>query len=627
MSISDAEFSLWLKDGNRRRVLLSEVDFAYDSNASSPSAMTLAIGTIRLADYPYITEPADTPASVLYHDVVLAVPTFAQSIDTASLGGQTTYTIGQLQLSNADSHLDFMLALIVDGQECRFYLGDEDWARADFRNVATAIIQTINAPTEGIILIELRDRGLLVNSSIVGADVGGTGPNVGHPLPIVMGFAHNVEAILIDSLTLEYGVADTAATPVTVYDSGFELAVDNPLLAALGSTFTVDTGADTILHPSLFLATDDLLEITTGATMGLTSGDPYFVVYVDPTTFAFALSATRGGTPADLTASFIPGETVSVVRYPARDDVITPDTILLAHPPAGRVTCDVNVPILTNSRGSDFFYALAVTRGGLPSGKFTGPLESFTENNNACDFHLGLAIVDRRNTTDVLDDVAFSLNAFWGFDRLSNFIYGRIQPQALGSLTIAQEISSDDIVDIASLSLEHLLPTYKEIRGYFQKSWTAQTDGFAGGVPLDRVSYLQNGGLFYRTFESGTDDYTTRPATLHATMIDSPDLVTLISQEVCTDALAEFETWLAFRKAQLMPYLEVLKFKTNLRAYNRQLGDCVNVTLNRFGLDAGVRFQVIAIDVSLTDQTVALGLIRRHVPAATTSDYAEYGGA
>lgn len=619
MSISDAEFAQWLKDGKQRRVILIEQDFVYQVVVDATHG-TPTVGTLYFSDYPFVTEPGDTPANHRYRDRIEAVPGLEQSIDTDTLGGQAKLSIGGVTYANPDGDLDFMLALNVDGRECRVYLGSPTWARADFRNVMTAIAEINFAPGLNQIGTVLKDRGLLLDSSLVGTLIGGTGPNAGRPLPIVAGFCNNVEAILIDAATLTYGVADGAANPITVFDSGYELEDETPLLSALGSTFTVDPTADTISHSSLNLAIDDILTFATVATMGITSGAAYFVVATNLDR-SFQISATRSGLPLNLTGSFSPGETVLVNRYPSLDNLDTPRTITLAHPPSGRVTVNVDVPILTNSRVSDLLYHFVVTRAGVPSGNFSGPLDSFDEDDDACDFHLGKAITDRVNTADVADDIVFSANGFWTFDRLSNFVYGRIRPWDLGSLPVVLELASDDIADLNAVQVQHLAPTYKEIRAFFQRSWTEQTDGFAGAISLDRINYLQAGGLFYGTQPITSTRYEDNPGVFHSTMITSPDYVTLLSQQVCDDAFAEFETWLEDRRQQTLPSLELISFPAKLSAYDLKLGDVVNFTLDRYGLDAGELFQVVGYKLNLTAASVGLTLLRRHVVDFSTTAY------
>ena len=630
MPISDAQFAQFLKESGSRRVLLAEIDFVYQVIVDATHG-TPTVGTVYLGDYPFVTEPGDTPANRRYRDG-LTLPEFTQDIDVDTLGGRTKNTVGALVLDNTDGRFDFLLGLAVDGQECRFYLGDPSWPRADYRNVMTAIVQHVSAPAQNRIAVELRDRGLLMDASLQGAVIGDVGPNAGRALPIVCGYCNNLEAILIDSIYLKYGVADTAATPYHVYYAGLEQEKQIPLIfldssgnptfngSDLGSAFTVDTTANTILHPKINLAVDDIVAITTTASMGLVSGDKYYVVGVNPDR-SFQLSSIRGGIPISLIAQFNPTEQVFVDRYPWIDNADTPATITTAHPAFGRVTVDVDKPISTNSRASDIIRYLTVDRAGLPSGNFSGPLASFTEDGASCDFKLGVAIPERKNLTDVLDDVLFSVNGFWGFDQFSNLVYGRIRPWDLGSLAIALELGSDDIKSIDSIVVDHLQPTYKSVQGFFQKSWTDQKDGFAGGVQLDWISYLTAGGLFYGTQPIVSTRYEDNPGLYHKTMIASPDYMTLISQYDCAKAFEEFKIWLEDRRKLTLPSLEILRLKSTLIAYALKLGDVVNVTLDRFGLDAGARFQLIGKAVSLTDAAVSLALIRRHVADVATTDY------
>jgi len=434
-----------------------------------------------------------------------------------------------------------------------------------------------------------------------------------------MGFCSNVEAVLEDSATLTYGIADREATPIEVYDAAFRLDPDLPLISALGGAFTVDAAADSIFHPSLAVALGDILVPFTTATMGLTSGGTYYVVTVN-LDLSFQLGTTPTGAPVDLTGPFLPLETVTIDRYPSVDNLDSPTTITLAHAPYGRVTCDLTVPVgegspAGDSRASDLMRELAVVRGGVPEENFVGPLDSFDLGDDACDFVLGLAVTSRRNMTDVIDDVAFSFNGFWGFDQFSDLVYGRIRPQALDTMTVALELTGDDVLDISSISVDQLPPTYKDARGLFQRSWTDQTDGFAGGVSLDRISYLKRGGLFYSNSGADTDQrYIVNPALYHRTMVASPDYVTLISNATCVLAYAQFVTWLDDRRDQTLPYLEVLRLKTRLTAIGLRLGDVVLVTLDRYGLDEGVRFQTIGTEVDLTAEAVTVSLLRRRVP-------------
>jgi hypothetical protein len=615
VSISDAQFAEFLKDSmainGPRRTVLAEFNYVFQDGTLDGGDGDVAhpmVGTLFLADHPYNTKNATVTLNRKYDDCILSVPNFTQSVNLNTLTGKTALSVGEMVLANDDGHLDYLLNLIVDSWSCNFYVGSHLWARSDFRIVQRTVIQKITAPAENRISFALTDLGLLLNSSLVGNNIGGTGPNFGKPGPRIMGYCNNVEAVLTDSALLEYEAADLAGTVYGVYDSGLPLTADDPFVSDLGATFTVDTGADTISHPTLICAIDDILAFTTVATMGITSGTPYFVKTSVPSTGTISLSATRGGSTLDLTASFSGGETVVVVRYAAVASILNgglgPTIVTLAHAPAGRVTVDIDSPIQTNSRATDLLqYVSSYTPTILPS---------FTEDDDACDFHLGVAVLERRNKTDIIDDITFSANAFWGFNQTSQLILGRIRPQDLGSMTIELEIGKDDMIgDESSIVVDQIPPSYKDARGYFYKTWTDQRDGFVSGILLDRLSYLQSGGFFAQVPNPTGDLYTSDPSKYHFTMISSPNYMTMISKASCGDAYAEMLTWLEDKKDQTLPFLQLFKCRVGLHAHSLQLGSCVNMTLDRFGLDAGERFQVVSINVILTDAIIELTLLRR----------------
>lgn len=617
MTISNAQFAHFLRDTGRRKVILCEFNYIYQVGVadSGDTAAHARAGTLFLSDYPFNSKTEDQATDRKYLDCIIDVPTFSQSLDQNTLGGQTNYTIGEMLLANDDGRLDYLLDLIVDGRFCALYIGDPSWRRIDFRQIMSAVIQKITAPQENRISFALRDPGYLLNTSIVGHIIGGTtSPNAQKSYPLPMGFCNNVDLVLIDSANLLYGVCEDAfATPLEVYDSGYPLSAEIGLLSALGSTFAINTGTDTLVQPDLLLSVDDIVTFTTVATMGLTSGAAYFVKTGDYLTGTYTFSSTRGGSAINLTAQFSPGETVVVSRYPAVSNIGTPTTVTLAHPPAGRVTCDITRPVLTDTRASYIMQAVA----GFP----VTLLPSYTRDDDACDFHLGVAITDRRNRTDVLDDIAGSVNGFYGFDQFAHFILGRIRPQGLDDIDSVLTITEDDIIgDVDSIAFDKIPPSYKDARGLFQKSWASQTDGFVSGVTLDRVNYLQAGGFTVHLPAPDGDSYLTDPSKYHLSETSAPDYVTMLSQETCLDAYNEMLTWAADRRDMLRPHLETFACKVGLYAYGVRLGDVVTVKLARFGLSAGEKFQVLSINVAPTDGTIELRLLRRRIGAYTYQD-------
>lgn len=220
MSISDEEFAEWLKQDNRDRVVLVEVDYKYESGGAP------ATDTIRVANKVYF----DVDAGTTYDDVLLAAPRFARALSGERLGNYEL-TLGSVEIANADGTYDSLLTRAVDGNEVRAYLGDRGWARADFRLVFSARATIPVAPQTSRISIQLRDASALFNKSVAGTStVGGTGPHKDRLRPVNFGFVHQAECLVLDEGTLSFVHSDTGTDTYVnaVRDRGIEVSfIDN----------------------------------------------------------------------------------------------------------------------------------------------------------------------------------------------------------------------------------------------------------------------------------------------------------------------------------------------------------------------------------------------------------------
>mgnify|MGYP000706304540 CR=1 FL=1 len=140
MAISDAQFKAWLRTDAARTVLV-EQSFGYEA-AGAP-----AVGTIYLSDRGYNTSPMDSPPSVRYRSTIKELPKLKRSIDRRRLGGRAEISVSDLRLVNVDGALDYLLDVVLDGYECRVYLGAPEgtpgWTRADFRLAFVAVAFTL----------------------------------------------------------------------------------------------------------------------------------------------------------------------------------------------------------------------------------------------------------------------------------------------------------------------------------------------------------------------------------------------------------------------------------------------------------------------------------------------------
>jgi len=205
MSISDAQFAVWLrrKDAGVTKVILWEIDYIAEV-AGAP-----VTNTLYFADHPgFVSSATDTPANQRYTDCVITAPTFTRSLDRARLGGIYSASFGNGVIANANGAQDAILGFAYDGSANRIYYGDLSWAKADFRLMFTCVGASIAVPDPTTIQFNVKDASYLLDRNIGGLPVGGTGPNAGKPLPINIGWVHNVECLLTDQATNTYAFSD-----------------------------------------------------------------------------------------------------------------------------------------------------------------------------------------------------------------------------------------------------------------------------------------------------------------------------------------------------------------------------------------------------------------------------------
>jgi hypothetical protein len=241
-----------------------------------------------------------------------------------------------------------------------------------------------------------------------------------------------------------------------------------------------------------------------------------------------------------------------------------------------------------------------------------------------------LVVKERINVADAIDQVMLAYNGFWGFDRFSNLTLGRIAPDNIGIRVgnsfsdvpnpppnAAPTITQDEIED---LTVDHLLPQYRYVNFWHRMNDTV-LDTVAGALTAEQASLRRAKGFYSRMATVADAEYTATPWRWHATMVDSPDFETAVCSLADFNAQAVAAPWGVRRRDMFLPHVEIVEFATTLEAYTLELGDVFLLDLPRFGYAGGARFQVIGIDINLTDATMRLQGVRRRVPAYLTSSY------
>ena len=625
--MTDAEFLLWLKNGARQSVILAELQYAYDV-AGAPQT-----GTMYFSDAPYATGSAESPSSTAYRDVIVATPGFSRAIDRASLGGRARFSVGSLELDNADGGLDFLLDRIIDGHEASFLLGAAGWARADFREIFAATMEAIRA-TETRLTISLRDNGALLDKRVSGLAIGGAEAAAGARRQLIFGVPSRVEAVLSDRSALRYFIgSDLIGAEVIVYDAGLQIGRSR----AVGMTpwvlfdpnsegaapLVVNADTDTLITEfSHGLTTEDVvyyLRLTSGvdpfSNPPFVSGSYYWVRNATATTFQ--LSTTRTGSVIDFISGTYSG--TMELRYSGmrpNDD----GSIDLAHSPSGLVTADYIWPPsagytepLTRTVFTSIIDHFVTVEAGFPSVDYAGAhpsadnLAAESDPVDGGDPFVGLVIGEPTSAMDVLDELVSCIQGFWSITRTGTLQYGRVLPNgALTFDTPTYTIADDDVVR-RSITLDRQPPQYSRFSCIYDKNWTPQQSGFAGAVEDWYIAYASEPGrVAVGTAESGTS-YATAPSRYHKTLTESPLVDTLLMGSQS----ASF--WLSRARAKWAPHNEIITLQTHLGFYLLELGDVVTLDIGALGL-INVTAQVIGIDVALTESRMTLTLIRKRIP-------------
>ncbi len=591
-------------------VVLAEMQFAYESGGA------VANGTVYLADGVYATEASETPASTSYIDAIAALPDFSRALDPRTLMGGATYSVGSLELDNADGRLDGLLDLIVDGWPCEFYLGLPTWRRNQFIHALSAVVERISAPGPDRLVVALRDPGYLLDKRISGEAIGGSTSNANRRKPIVVGTPQQVDGLLGDTTNLRYWIG-TGIHPYAVRDHGVSLVSGYPSASGTNAVITADAGTDTISIAGHGFQNEQVVTITTSGTVfaGMTAGAQYWIR--NRAVGTFQLSATRTGSILDITGTSFSGTMVIIARgYYLNGD----GSIDVSNTPAGRITVDHTDPVTGGSTLSvpGALQRVALTHAGLEPSRWGGAHASYDPSSwGGVDGAVGYLISEPENAVEVLDRIAESFSSWWAFTRAGALTYGALWSTADASV---MDLTADDVVPRSAFSVERMPVSYGAFRLIYQRNWTRQTD-LASGVSPANVALWTGPGF---SWEAGTPSgtaYATNPQAYHLTMNESPEFDTVLAAEDFTTASFFMPTALDARLDLLRPHIDIVRMDTTLGKAGLEIGDKVTFDdVFPAGLST-LTARVIGIDVSLTNRRVTLSLMVRRTPQTASGTF------
>lgn len=199
MSISDAEYSAWLKADGKARVLLVEAT-AYSGGAAV---------TRYMSNRAFVSGPTATPANIAYDDIIVGAPEYHVSMPE-QFTGNIAGTWGAITIDNSAGVRDSWLNDAWDGRSIKLLIGDPSWSRDDFRTVMVGVIDDIIAPSRTQLALRLQDKTGSTRVAIQKSLIGGTTANKNAVKPLAFGECFNIEPPLVTAATHEYQPHDGA---------------------------------------------------------------------------------------------------------------------------------------------------------------------------------------------------------------------------------------------------------------------------------------------------------------------------------------------------------------------------------------------------------------------------------
>ena len=256
--------------------------------------------------------------------------------------------------------------------------------------------------------------------------------------------------------------------------------------------------------------------------------------------------------------------------------------IRLGSSPDGQVTADVTEGDTASDRTTGQIWARVLTEAGVDSGEYSASDVDALDSLN--DAEIGIWIDEETTVTEVLDEIAGTVGAWWGADKDGVFRIGLFDgPTGVSQITF----TANDMVE----PLERV-PVSDEGRGIpvwryklrYGKNYTVQTSDIAAAVTDARRAFLAKEWR----------EVVASDATVQTAHILAPEIVadSLFAEE--TDAQTEATRQLTLRKV----HRDMYEFATPLDDDTDELdiGDVVTIEHSRFDLVSGGDFVIIGVE-------------------------------
>lgn len=307
-------------------------------------------------------------------------------------------------------------------------------------------------------------------------------------------------------------------------------------------------------------------------------------VLVDPTNFIYQVHT---GAIQDIVTVY---DGALVLSSGVTKD-LTNGRFTLSTEPTNEVTCDVQGA--KNGSGTYLYKAADIidyiiqTYGGISSSDIDSA--SISALNTANANKIGIYIDYITPINEVLDLIADTVGAFYGFDRESDFEIARVD---LPSGTAALELDSTNILEIERLS--SALPNYR-IRVGYSRNFTAMNESDLSATATTAQRDFVTRDMLYEKDDTA--------ATLVSYPLSKEMVVESLFLEVAA-ATAEATRLLSIYDTQR----DVYRVKLKTQPYSIKLNSVVNITFSRYNLTAGKLFRCVGMSEDATVNEVTLDL-------------------
>lgn len=516
------------------------------------------------------TSASDSPPLLYIEERVHRAGGYSRSLwgngQAARVSGAVQPSFGVVTLANADGALDALAAAAPGGAVTCWY-GDDSLAFADYTQVYTARVHSVLADFD-LVHIRQRDRLQDLGRPILTATFTGAGGLEGPPglqtrkKPLVFGEPGMVPLIQVDALRQVYYV-QANATSLSLYSGGSEF----------GHVFE---GGVPITHAGGYVFDADLLGDTTAPAAG-----------------AYRYWAGYGG---DLVAN---GSLVFGSVAEANSYTKGPLYVRLGTPPVLGLRIGAS-GLLQNERSEApraWRFTDLCNRAGL-SDVWPGdlaPMGGLVE-----DFDAGNRYIAGDETyLDVMNDRAAALHGAFGFDRLDKFWCVRLTDPADGADAVVYAFDGDNARDFARVAASDAERPVWQVN---VRAGKAYPDSPAELASAEMRDLLQRDPWLVAFAGSSSQALDAYPgATVAEVEIQGHHLADQAAQ---LDYVTRFGRLYGCRRELIK--LKAVDFGPELLTI--PLHAKVTLTLERFGMAAGVTMRVVGIEADLDARTVGFTL-------------------